>query len=293
MSVEVALNNGVRMPMMGLGTYGLGRIQGKIDPGRARWLICSALDQGYRLFDTSVVYQTEKILGEVLSDEYLTETGDPEEISGPYPERPFVITKISNQQQKRDAMAGIRASLQALKVPSLDLCLIHWPVPQWFERTWKLLEKAYEDGLCRAIGVSNFHIHHLETLLGFAKVIPTVNQVEMHPMLPQTELREFCRKHQIHVQAYSPLGRGAPVLLEHPRVQEIARELGRTPGQVLLRWVLDQGCSVLTRSSCGYRIAANRKLDFPLEAQHQKVLNTMDVQQRFGYDSDSCDFNQL
>jgi len=178
-----------------------------------------------------------------------------------------VTTKVWNSEQGYDAaIASFEASLDRLGLEVLDLLLIHWPVPDLdrYVETWHAFEKLYADGRVRAIGVSNFHVPHLQRLLDEGSVVPAVNQIELHPQLPQDELRAFHAQHGIITEAWSPLARGGAVLSD-PTVVAIAERVGKSPAQVVLRWSLQLGNVVLPRSVTPSRIAENLELfDFSL-----------------------------
>ncbi len=184
------LNNGVKMPWLGLGVWKITK------PEEIDFAVKTALEAGYRSIDTAEVYGNEEGVGKAIR-----ESGIPrDEI--------FITTKLANSEQRKGYDAALRAfeeSRKRLGVEYIDLFLIHWPVKDKYVESWKALIKLYNDGLVRAIGVSNFLIHHLEDIISETGVVPAVNQVELHPWLNQSELVEFCQKHKIQVEAYSPL----------------------------------------------------------------------------------------
>lgn len=198
----------------------------------------------------------------------------------------FLTTKVWNDDHGYDAaLRAFDKSLQRLQVEWVDLYLIHWPVGGNFIDTWKALERLYEEKVVRAIGVSNFHIHHLEKLSTKANISPMVNQFEFHPYLTQEELREYCREHQIQVEAYSPLMQGH--FLQEKTILEVAQKVNRTPAQVLLRWNIQHGFVTIPRSSCIERIEENAKIfDFELAEEDMKRLDQLNRNQRFGRDPD-------
>jgi len=205
------LNNGVKMPWLGLGVY-----KSK-EGGEVEHAVKTALKIGYRSIDTASLYENERGVGQAIK-----ESGIPrEEI--------FVTTKVWNDQQGYDStLRAFEESREKLGLDYIDLYLIHWPVPGKFKETWKALEKLYRDGLVRAIGVSNFQVHHLHDLLNDCEIKPAVNQVEFHPYLTQKELLAFCKENNIQMEAWAPLMRGK--VFQEPVIQEIAAKYGKNPG---------------------------------------------------------------
>lgn len=242
MGGSVELESGVVMPKIGLGVFRAGAGDATRDA------VLSALRAGYRHIDTAAVYRNEAEVGEAVRA-WLAETGQPRESL-------FVTTKLWNDDQGYDsALRAFDVSQRALDVGQLDLYLLHWPVPGERLESWRALEKLHGEGKVRSIGVSNFTISHLEELLRVARVRPDVNQVELHPFLQQTELVERCREQRIQTVAYSPLTKGR--FLEDPVVVDVAKRVGATPAQVLIRWSLDQGHVVLPKSVTPSRIHEN------------------------------------
>jgi diketogulonate reductase-like aldo/keto reductase len=169
------------------------------------------------------------------------------------------------------------------------LYLIHWPVKGKYKETWKALEKLYKDGKVRAIGVSNFQVHHLEDLMADCEVKPMVNQVEFHPYLVQTELRAFCKRAGIQLEAWSPLMQGE--VFRVPLLQELAEKYGKTPAQIVLRWDLQHGVVTIPKSVNPDRIKANADVfDFELSAEDMARIDALDKHHRFGPDPDNFDF---
>ena len=179
--------------------------------------------------------------------------------------------------------------MERLELDYLDLYLIHWPVKGKYKDTWRALERLHREGRIRAIGVSNFQIHHLEDLMTEATVVPAVNQIELHPLLNQQELRDYCSKHKIQVEAWSPLGQGH--LLEHPLLQEIGAKYGKSPAQVILRWDLQNGIVTIPKSVTPQRIRENADLfDFELTPEDIGQINGLNENKRFGSDPDNFNF---
>ncbi|MFC1442721.1 aldo/keto reductase [Streptacidiphilus sp. N1-10] len=235
----ITLNNGVRIPQLGFGVW-------QVPDAETAAAVGTALEAGYRSIDTAAIYGNEKGTGAAIA------------ASGLRREELFVTTKLWNSDQGHDrTLAGFEASLDKLGLDHVDLYLIHWPTPErdTYLDTWRALGKILADGRARAIGVSNFKPAHLRRLIDETGVVPAVNQVELHPLLQQQELRAFHAEHGIATEAWSPLAQGS--LLQHPVITGIAQRLGRTPAQVILRWHLQQGTVVIPKSVTPERIRQN------------------------------------
>lgn len=268
----VRLNNGVEMPWLGLGVF-------KTEPGAdtehsVRW----ALEMGYRHIDTAAFYRNEESVGRALAD------------SGVPRDKVFVTTKVWNADQGYEStLRAFDASRRLLRLDVVDLYLIHWPVKAKYRDTWKALERLYADGKVRAIGVSNFLVHHLVDLAGASSIVPAVNQVEFHPFLLQKELLDYDRSHGIQHEAWSPLTRGN--LLGDEAVSGIARRLGKTNAQVLLRWDMEHGVVTIPKSIHRERIEENRGIfDFTIPSEDMARLDALDNGTRIGPHPDRIDF---
>lgn len=251
------LNNGYEMPYFGLGVY-------KAAPGKETIEAVSyALEIGYRLIDTAAVYGNEKEVGIAVKQ------------SGIPREEIFITTKLWNDDHGYDsALKAFDESLKRLQLDYVDLYLIHWPVPNLRKESWRALEKIYSEGRCKAIGVSNYMVRHLEEMKEYANVIPAVNQVEFSPFLYQKELLEYCRSNKIEVEAYSPLARMKKK--NNPVVNSIAKKYNKTHAQILIRWCLDHKVIVIPKSANKKRIKENADVfDFKLSAEDMKVLNEL------------------
>jgi diketogulonate reductase-like aldo/keto reductase len=242
----VRLNNGISMPLLGLGVY-------LMRSGRETYeAVRAALETGYRLVDTAAVYRNEVDAGRAIRD------------SGIPREEVFITTKLWNDDHGYDAaMRAFDASLRRLGTSFIDLYLVHFPVPELRKESWRALEKILQSGRARAIGVSNYTVRHLKELLGQSGIVPAVDQVEFSPFLYQRDLIEFCGKNGIQVEAYAPLTAGRR--LHDPRITAIAKRHGRTNAQVLLRWAVQHGLVVIPKSAHPDRIAENARIfDFEL-----------------------------
>lgn len=262
----VTLNNGVEMPVLGLGVW-------QVQTGNeCRRAVLWALEAGYRHIDTARIYGNEKDVGAAIRESGLPRA----EI--------FVTTKLWNGDQGYEkALRAFDHSLSALGLEYVDLYLIHWPVPGTREDSWRALQHILEEGRSRAIGVSNYTDRHLAELLSWADVPPAVDQVEFSPYLYQVDLLEYCRGHGIQLEAYSPLTRGRQ--LKDVKLVNVARRVGRTPAQVLIRWALQHDLVVIPKSVRHARIVENAAVfDFSLSAEDMAVLDALDESHRFAWD---------
>lgn len=266
------LHNGVKMPWFGLGVFKVKEGSEVVESVKA------AIKNGYKSIDTAAVYQNEEGVGQAIK-----EAGVPRE-------ELFITTKVWNADQGYEStLKAFETSMEKLGLEYLDLYLIHWPVAGKYNDTWKALEKLYKDGRVRAIGVSNFHIHHLKDLLENAEIKPMVNQVEYHPHLAQTELLEYCKAEGIQMEAWSPLKQGE--LLSEPTITEIAEKHSKSPAQVILRWDLQNGVVTIPKSIKEHRIIENADIfDFELSKEDMDRLNSLNKNERVGPDPDNFDF---
>ncbi|MEH7652059.1 aldo/keto reductase [Bacillus safensis] len=268
----VTLANGVKMPKLGFGVW-----QVK-DGDEAVNAVTDALEAGYRSIDTAAAYQNEEGVGKAIQQ------------SGVSRDDLFITTKVwNNDQGYESTLEAFETSMNKLGLDVLDLYLIHWPVEGKYKETWKALEKLYKDGRVRAIGVCNFHQHHLKDLLEEAEVVPMVNQIELHPKLAQEPLRDYCKSKGIHVEAWSPLGSGQ--LLNHPVLQDIAKKHDKSVAQVILRWDLQHGIITIPKSVTKSRIIENTQVfDFELSAHEMGIIDQLNEDERTGPDPDNFDF---
>ncbi|MFQ5838919.1 MAG: aldo/keto reductase [Thermoplasmata archaeon] len=252
------LNSGLEMPSLGLGMYG--SPAGRVAENAVRY----ALDTGYRLFDTAKFYGNEHSVGKAIRESSLPRSDV------------FVTTKLWNTDHGYEStLRAFRASLQQLGLDYVDLYLIHWPVEGLRLESWRAMETLLDDDQCKAIGVSNYMVRHLEELLAHASMVPAVNQIELHPYnyLARLDTVEFCRAKGIQVEAYSPLTKGRK--LRDARLLRIAEAYGKTPAQILLRWSHQHGFVAIPKSSRRERIRENGAIfDFSLSPEHMKELNS-------------------
>ncbi|MFC5451617.1 aldo/keto reductase [Paenibacillus aestuarii] len=269
---RAVLRNGIEMPWLGLGVWQMS------EGGQIEGAVRSAVDAGYRSFDTAAAYRNEEGLGKAIRE------------CGVRREELFVTTKVWNNDQGYNAtLAAFQESRKRIGLDYIDLYLIHWPVKAKYKETWKALEKLYEDGAVRAIGVSNFQIHHLEDIMTDCNIAPFVNQVEYHPLLAQQQLRKFCQEHRIQLEAWSPLMQGR---LDEPVLMEIAARYGKSPAQIILRWDLQNLVVTIPKSANPARILENANIfDFSLSSKDMAKLDALDRSHRFGPDPDNFSFN--
>jgi diketogulonate reductase-like aldo/keto reductase len=270
LSDKIALNNGVSIPCLGLGVYQSGR--GRATEDAVSW----ALEAGYRHVDTASMYGNETEVGAALKRAFAAGLARREDV--------FVTTKLWNSDHGYDeALRAFDASLRRLGLNQIDLFLIHWPVPDGRLHSWRALERIISEGRCRAIGVSNYTVHHLEELLSRAKTPPAVNQIEVHPWCQQRDVVAFCEAHGIAVVAYSPLTKG--MKLGDRRLSIVASEVRRTPAQVLLRWSLQRRFVAIPKSVKRERIIENAAIfEFSLSTEHMATLDRLNEEHHVTWD---------
>jgi diketogulonate reductase-like aldo/keto reductase len=264
----VVLHNGVKMPWLGLGVFKVNEGEEVVQSVKA------AIKNGYVSIDTAAIYGNEEGVGRAIKE------------SGVSREELFITTKLWNTEQGYDTtLKAFEASMEKLGLDYLDLYLIHWPGKNKYKDTWKAFEKLYKDGRIRAIGVSNFHIHHLADLLSSAEIKPMINQVEYHPHLTQKELHAFCKKEGIQLEAWSPLKRGQ--LLNDPVLMEIAQKHQKSVAQVILRWDLQNEVVTIPKSIKEHRIIENANVfDFELTKEDMERIDGLNQNSRSGSDPD-------
>jgi diketogulonate reductase-like aldo/keto reductase len=268
----VTLSNGVEMPYFGLGVF-LTK-EGKEVENSVMW----ALEAGYRHIDTAAIYGNERGVGNAVK------------ASGIPRREIFITTKAWNGNMRSNTvMEGFEESLERLQTDYVDLYLIHWPVRDKFKETWKHFEEIYRSGRARAIGVSNFLIHHLEDLFAIAEVMPMVNQVECHPYLVLQDLQNFCESRKIAYEAWSPLMRGA--IVDVPLLKELAKKYKKTAAQIVLRWDLQKDIITIPKSIRKERIQENADIfDFELSPEDMKSIDSLDRNKHFGAHPDTFNF---
>lgn len=268
----VKLTNGVGMPYFGLGVFKTN--EGTSVENSVKW----ALEAGYRHIDTAAIYKNERGVGNAVK------------ASGIPRKDLFITTKAWNDNQRKGTVIkGFEESLELLQTDYVDLYLIHWPVEEKYTATWKVMEDIYNSGKARAIGVSNFLQHHLEDIFKIAEIMPMVNQVECHPYLVQQPLIDFCQKHDIVYEAWSPIMRGA--VNDIPLFIELSEKYKKSPVQLVLRWDLQKGIVTIPKSVHKERIEHNADIfDFELSAEDILRIDALDKNVRFGSHPDTFTF---
>ncbi|HMH33733.1 MAG TPA: aldo/keto reductase [Puia sp.] len=264
-STKVTLNNGIDMPLLGLGVYNMhGR--------EAEDAVAYALETGYRLIDTAAMYQNETEIGHAVKRSSIPRSDI------------FITTKVNNADQGFEStLKAFETSMNKLQVDYVDLYLVHWPLKKTRKDTWKALEKIYAGGRARAIGVANYLVPFLEELATYSDLVPALNQVEFSPYLYQDDLLSYCRKHAVQLQAYSPLVRGQK--MSDPRLQKLAEKYNKTPAQIILRWDIELGVSAIPKSSSPKRLKENFDIfDFTLSQEDVDWMKTFDDRSRVADD---------
>ncbi|MDQ3579621.1 MAG: aldo/keto reductase [Actinomycetota bacterium] len=266
---DVKLNDGNTIPQLGFGVW-------QVPDDTVAQAVSTAFAAGYRSIDTAAIYGNESGTGEAIAASGLPRADL------------YITTKLWNSDQGYDStLRAFDESLAKLKLDQVDLYLIHWAAPSrdTYLDSWRAFEKIRADGRARSIGVSNFHIPHLNRLLDETDIVPAVNQVELHPNLPQTELRAFHAEHGIATEAWSPLAQGN--LIGDPKVVRVGEKYGKSGAQVLLRWHVQLGNIVIPKSVTPDRIRANIDVfDFELDDEDLAVLAGLENGQRFGPNPD-------
>lgn len=256
-TTKLQLADGYQMPQQGLGLYKV------TDQENLTQVVKTAWQTGYRLFDTAQMYQNEAEVGNALQSLDVSR------------EDYFVTTKVAEKNQGYDAtLASVEQSLKDLQMDYVDLLMVHWPLHEQFFDTWRAFERLQEEGLVKSLGTSNFGMIHLQYLATQANEMPVVNQIENHPHLVQPELRNFLRENDIVTQAWAPLGRGS--VLAEPVIIDIAEKYHKSPAQVVLRWHLANGTSIIPKSVHPQRVIENGDIyDFSLTVEEMITIDSL------------------
>jgi len=273
---RVKLNNGIEMLVVGLGVFQVEDGQIVIDSVKA------AIKNGYRSIDTAAIYGNEEGVGQGIKEAI--------EENGLSREDLFITSKVWNADLGyQSTLDAFELSLKKLGLDYLDLYLIHWPVEGKYVESWKALETLYKTGKVKAIGMSNFQIHHLQDVLEIAEIKPMVNQVELHPLLSQVELRNFLKENSIQVEAWAPLMQGQ--LFENETLLKIAKAHDKSIAQIVLRWHLQNEIVIIPKSVKEHRIQENANIfDFELTTEEMKTIDALNQNHRVGPDPDNFDF---
>ena len=258
---DIRLNDGRTIPQLGFGVF-------QVPPDETRAAVETALRIGYRHIDTAQMYQNESGVGAAVAASGL-DRGDV-----------FITSKLSNAAHlPDDARRAFEGTLGALGTDYVDLFLIHWPLPTLYDgdfvQTWRALEEFQRDGRARSIGVSNFTPEHLDRLRAETGTVPAVNQIEIHPYLPNEAIRAYDAEHGIASEAYSPIAQGE--VLTDPTIEAIARDAGKTPAQVVLRWHIQRGDIIIPKSQTEARVRENFEIfDFALDDSAMALISGLD-----------------
>src|SRR5690625_1692316 len=263
---HITLNNEVRIPQLGFGTY-------LIPDEEVADAVEHALKAHYRSIDTAQYYENETGVGEAIK-----KSGIPRNDL-------FITTKVWNSHHGYDnTLRAFETSLKNLKLDYIDLYLIHWPAPKkdMYIETYKAMEELYKDGKIRAIGVCNFQMEHLERLMKTCEIVPTVNQIECHPYLQQKELKDFCKQHNIYVQSWGPLFQGGELLTDNAIIT-LSKKHNKSPAQIILRWHVQENCIVIPKSVTPTRIKENIDIfDFELSKDDMELIAKLNRNERRG-----------
>ncbi len=264
------LSNGMKIPMIGLGTW-------RIGDDEALGAIKTALEIGYRHIDTASIYGNEQGVGAGIRG------------SGVSRKDIFLTSKVWNDDQGYDStLKAFNASLERLGTDYLDLYLIHWPTRR-NKDTWRAMETLYREGKVKAIGVSNFQTHHLEDLLAACEIKPMVNQVEFHPYLVQSTLFEFCRRNHIQIEAWSPLMQGK--MVDVSELKDLGEKYNCSVAQIILRWDIQMGVVTIPKSIRRDRMKENVDIfDFTISEEDMALITALDRGKRFGPNPDNFGF---
>jgi methylglyoxal/glyoxal reductase len=266
--MQVTLNNGITMPLLGLGVYDM-HAQEAIKATRF------AIETGYRLIDTASMYENEKEIGIAIAESQIPRN------------ELFITTKVNNADQGFDkTLKAYDESLKKLNLEYVDLYLVHWPIKATRKDTWLALEKLNNEGKVKAIGVANYLTPFLEEMKDYATIVPAVNQVEFSPYLYLEEWLKYCQKHQIQAQAYSPLVRGEK--FSDPKLINIANKYNKTPAQIIIRWALQLGVSTIPKSANFTRIKENFDV-FDFIISDEDILKINEFNENFRVVEDPMD----
>ena len=276
LQATTSLYNGVKMPWFGLGVF-------KVEEGpELVHAVKFAIKQGYRSIDTAAIYGNEEGVGQAIREAINDYGITREEL--------FITSKVWNSDLGYEStLKAYETSLAKLGLEYLDLFLIHWPVEGKYKDAWRAQETLYKAGRVKAIGVSNFQVHHLEDVMIDAEIKPMVNQVEYHPRLTQAEVKAFCDNNGIQFEAWSPLMQGQ--LFASPLLKELASKYNKSVAQIILRWDLQNGVVTIPKSTKEHRIIENSNLfDFKLTTEDMNKISRLNENHRVGPDPDNIDF---
>ncbi|RUU58049.1 aldo/keto reductase [Mesorhizobium sp. M2C.T.Ca.TU.002.02.1.1] len=259
MPEQLKLNDGSTIPQIGLGVW-------QVDPDITSEVVRWGIEAGYRLIDTAEGYRNEEGVGEAIR------------AAGVPRSELFITSKLRNGAHQRDAaLRAFDDTMRKLDIDRIDLFLIHWPVPSQnkYVEAWQTLVELRKAGRIKSVGVSNFNQDHLERIIGETGVTPVVNQIELHPRFQQRDKRDFHKKHNIHIESWSPLGSGR--LLSDPTLEKLAKKHGKSVAQIIIRWHLQEGLIVIPKSIHQERIAGNFDVfGFELDGEDMQTIHGLD-----------------
>ena len=269
----ITLNNGTAIPQLGFGVFRT--LPGEETENSVKW----AFNAGYRHIDAAMIYKNEESVGNAIK------------ASGIERKEIFITTKLWNDDIRAGrTMEAFEESLKRLQLDYVDLYLIHWPA-EGYQEAWKAMEEIYASGKVKAIGVSNFQVHHLEDLMKIASVRPAVNQIESNPYFNNQPLIDYCNQRNIAIEIYSPLGGTGKVQMGNPLFLSLAEKYGKSPAQIIIRWHLQRGVIVMPKSTHEDRIYSNFDVfDFELEDCDVKAIYELETGKRSGADPDNFNF---
>lgn len=292
------LNNGVKVPSIcfgpGIVNRGakfsntlLGKIKNKLEYKRKEYVyyqaISSAISNGFRFIDYSTSYGREDLISKAIK------------ASGIKREEFILTTRISNQDQKENKVKeSFYRSLDKYKIDYIDLLMFHWPVPEYYINTWTKILELQQEGLCKIVGVANCHEHHLTQIESSTGILPSINQIEVHPLFTQKELLTFCKKKNICIEAYTPLARFDERMTRLPLLKNLSNKYHKTIAQLILRWHIQNGVIPVFRSLNKRRQIENINIfDFTISNEDLKLIDSININSRLRYDPDNCDFSIL
>lgn len=299
------LNNGVKIPVIGNGPASVGyttKYKREL-PGRLKYIskaytrcvnylfkrdeyvdaVAHSFRVGFNLLDYSASYGDGSLIRKAINKSGLNRT------------ELFLTTRVSNRvQESGEIRRCLMQQLQGLGTDYIDLLMFHWPVPEYYLETWRLMTELYEEGYCRAIGVANCHEHHLEKLASIGDIVPAVNQFEVHPLFTQKELIDYCHSKGIAVQGYTAIARMDDRLMHRPSLKNIAEKYNKSIVQIVLRWHIQSGIIPIVRSLNKKRQLENISIfDFKLTNEEMLIIDKINIDSRLRHDPDNCDFSIL
>ena len=294
----IGLNSGIQVPSIcwgpGMLTRGMGepkniyqkisfKVQYKLREKEFLNAISSAIDAGYRFIDYSSAYGREDLIGKAIKE------------SGVKRSEFVLTTRISNKAQFGGMVkADFYRSLERYGMDYVDVLMFHWPVKDRYVDTWRQMQELRQEGLCKILGVSNCNIHHLEHLITETGVVPSINQVEIHPLLTQKDLLAYASRKSIVLEAYTPLARMDERLFRLPKIRKMAQKYQKTMVQLILRWHIQNGVIPVFRSLNKQRLLENMDVfDFSLSDEDMGLIDSININSRLRYDPDNCDFTIL